>query len=131
MAKKLTLDNIVEDIVLKLKKEKEKFILIEDFPKFLTDLINEKYGKFTYKSEVGIAVKKKLKDHKDIVIYRESNEVFDSNGAFAITKGEYFVIKGAYKDVVHMKESHKIVPLFFKRREEVVAWERGDITAWD
>lgn len=127
MKKQLTLDNIVGDIVQELKKSKEKFVLVDNFPSFLTKLINEKYGKFTYKSEIGIAVKNKLKEHKDIVVYKPSNDVFDSNGAYAITVGEYFAIRGAYKDVVDMKEKNKIVPMFFKTREEALAWEKGEL----
>lgn len=125
--KKLTLENIVSDIVVELKKTKGKFILVDDFPQFLTNMINEKYGKFTYKSEVGIAVKNVLREHKEIQTFRPSDKVFDSNGAFSLSNGEYFVLKGYYSDVVEMKEKNKIVPMLFKRREDVVAWENGKI----
>lgn len=124
---KLTLDVIVKDIIDYMKKSKEKFILIEDFPIVLTEIINKKYGKFSYTSEIGIAVKNKLKEDKNIVVYRPRNDIHDSNGAFTMSAGEYFAIKGAYKDVVDMKEKNKIIPMFFKRRQDVIAWERGEI----
>ena len=110
-----------------MNKSKEKFILIEDFPQVLTDIINKKYGKFTYTSEVGMAIKNRLKNSPSIEIYKSDYSIYDNDGACTVTLGEYFVLKGAYRNVVDMKEQHKIIPMIFKRREDVIAWENGEV----
>lgn len=124
---KLTLDIVINDIIDYLKKSNEKFILVDDFPIVLTNVITNKYGSFSYTSEIGIALKKMLKESNEIEIFKARNDVHNSNGAFTMTAGEYFVLKGMYKDVVDMKEKHRIIPMIFKRRKDVVAWENGEL----
>lgn len=124
---KLTVDSIVEDVISHMKKSKEKFILVEDFPQVLTEIINKKYGKFTYTSEVGMAIKNRLKNSSSIELYKSDYSIYDNDGACTVTLGEYFVLKGAYRNVVDMKEQHRIIPMIFKRRQDVIAWENGEI----
>lgn len=124
---KLTLDIIVADIVGFMKRTKGKFMLVEDFPKIMTIVIEEKYGNFTYTNEVGIAVKKKMLDSGQVELFREGGHYFDKDNRFTYSKGNYFVLKGVYKDVIEMKDRNGIHPYFFTTKEICDAWAKGEL----
>ena len=123
----LTLDMVVSDIVEHLKKSKEKFILIEDFPKVLTSIIEKKYGNFEYTNEVGIAIKKSLVDSGKVDVFKEGYDYFDSDNRSVYSAGNYYALKGFYKDVIDMKDRHGIVPYFSKSKEYASAWANGTL----
>lgn len=118
---------VVNDIVEYLKKSKEKFILIEDFPKVLTFIIEKKYGNFEYTNEIGVAVKKSLVDSGKVDVFKEGYDYFDKDGRNVYSAGNYYALKGFYQDVVDMKDRHGIVPYFSKTKEYANAWSNGSL----
>lgn len=125
----LTLDMVVSDIVEYLKKSKEKFILVEEFPKTLTSIIEKKYGNFEYTNEIGVAIKKSLVESGKVEVFKEGFDYFDKDNRSVYSAGDYYALKGFYKDVIDMKDRHGIVPYFSKTKEYADAWSKGLLEA--
>ena len=108
----MNIEELTMDIIKVIKKSKGQIINIED----VSGILKEKLGK-EYTSEIGIAVKERLREHDSLDFFREGDCIHEQK--FHYCAGNWLATKGLYDNGIEAKS--KIGLLSFQLFEE--DWE--------